>query len=64
MRALEALDEQPQIFHSNEGHAGFLGLERIRQLVTDHGLSFAEAIEATRAGHTFHHPHTRARRDR
>ena len=53
VRALEALDEQPQIFHSNEGHAGFLGLERIRQLVTNHGLSFAEAVEATRAGTLF-----------
>ena len=53
VRALEALDEQPQIFHSNEGHAGFLGLERIRQLVTTHGLSFSEAVEAARAGTIF-----------
>ncbi|MGA3218794.1 MAG: alpha-glucan family phosphorylase [Acidimicrobiales bacterium] len=53
VRALEALDEQPQIFHSNEGHAGFLGLERMRQLITQKGLSFAEAVEATRAGTIF-----------
>jgi starch phosphorylase len=53
VRALEALDEQPQIFHSNEGHAGFLGLERIRQLVTQKGLSFTEAVEAARAGTIF-----------
>jgi starch phosphorylase len=53
VRALEALDEQPQIFHSNEGHAGFLGLERIRQLVTERGLSFSEAVESARAGTIF-----------
>ncbi len=42
----------PEVFHSNEGHAGFLGLERIRELV-DAGLSFAEAVEAVRAGTVF-----------
>ena len=41
------------MFHTNEGHAGFLGLERIRQLVVDQGLSYAEAIEAVRAGCIF-----------
>jgi starch phosphorylase len=53
VRALDALDQQAQVFHSNEGHAGFLGLERIRQLITVHGLSFAEAVEAARAGTLF-----------
>ncbi|HYA45353.1 MAG TPA: alpha-glucan family phosphorylase, partial [Acidimicrobiales bacterium] len=53
VRTLDALQEAPQIFHSNEGHAGFLGLERIRQLVTKEGLSFDEAVEATRAGMIF-----------
>ncbi len=33
VRALEALGVDAQVFHTNEGHAGFLGLERIRQLV-------------------------------
>ncbi|HLH99938.1 MAG TPA: alpha-glucan family phosphorylase, partial [Acidimicrobiales bacterium] len=42
-----------QVFHTNEGHAGFLGLERIRQLVTGQGLSWSEAVEATRAGTIF-----------
>ncbi len=52
VRALRALDIHPQVFHTNEGHAGFLGLERIREWV-DRGLSFAEAIEAVRAGSVF-----------
>ena len=31
VRALEALGIPVQVFHTNEGHAGFLGLERIRR---------------------------------
>ena len=52
VRALQALGLDVQVFHTNEGHAGFLGLERIRQLVHE-GLTFAEALEATRAGNIF-----------
>ena len=52
VRALRALDIHPQVFHTNEGHAGFLGLERIREWV-EQGLSFGEAIEAVRAGSLF-----------
>jgi starch phosphorylase len=43
----------PEVFHTNEGHAGFLGLERIRELVSEEGLTFDEALEATRAGTVF-----------
>ncbi len=43
----------PEVFHTNEGHAGFLGVERIRELVEERGLSFDEALEATRAGTVF-----------
>ncbi len=53
IRALELAGETPTLFHSNEGHAGFLALERIRQLVSQHGLTFAEAIEAARAATVF-----------
>ena len=42
----------PEVFHTNEGHAGFLGLERIREYVRQ-GLSFDEAIEMCRAGTVF-----------
>ena len=52
VRALRALGLAPQVFHTNEGHAGFLALERIRELVGA-GLSFDEAVEATRAGGVF-----------
>ena len=53
VQALHAVGVRAQVFHTNEGHAGFLGLERIRQLVTDQGLSYPEAIEAVRAGCIF-----------
>ncbi len=53
VRALEALDRLPQVFHINEGHAGFLALERIRRLMLDHGLTFSEAKTAVRPGAVF-----------
>ena len=43
----------PQVFHTNEGHAGFLGVERIRELVEAPGLTFDEALQAVRAGTVF-----------
>jgi starch phosphorylase len=43
----------PDVYHTNEGHAGFLGLERIRELVNDQGMSFDAALEAVRAGTVF-----------
>jgi len=43
----------PQVFHTNEGHAGFLGVERIRELVEDVELDFDEAVQAVRAGTVF-----------
>jgi starch phosphorylase len=48
---LEGRDE-PEVFHSNEGHAGFLGLERAADLIGE-GLTFAEAVRVVRAGTVF-----------
>jgi starch phosphorylase len=42
----------PEVFHTNEGHAGFLGLERIREYA-EQGLSFDEALQVGRAGTVF-----------
>ncbi len=52
VRVLDLVGETPQVFHSNEGHAGFLGLERIRRCIAD-GCSFEEAVESVRAGTVF-----------
>ena len=43
----------PEVFHTNEGHAGFLGVERIRELTSEAGLDFATALEVSRAGTVF-----------
>jgi starch phosphorylase len=43
----------PAVFHTNEGHAGFLGVERIRELVEGYGLDFDPALQAVRAGTVF-----------
>ena len=58
VRALRAFCEitghpAPEVFHTNEGHAGFLGIERIREFAASDGLDFDAALEATRAGTVF-----------
>ncbi|WP_219106106.1 alpha-glucan family phosphorylase [Austwickia sp. TVS 96-490-7B] len=55
LRAWSALTgaPDPDVYHCNEGHAGFLGVERIHELVTQHNLTFDEAVEATRAATVF-----------
>ncbi|MDR3355906.1 MAG: alpha-glucan family phosphorylase [Spirochaetaceae bacterium] len=45
-RALRAMGINPAATHMNEGHAAFLSLERIRELITEKGFSFSEAKEA------------------
>lgn len=57
VRAVRAFTElsgtpAPDVFHMNEGHAGFLGLERIATFIGE-GLSFAEALQLVRAGTVF-----------
>ncbi|MQA63994.1 MAG: alpha-glucan family phosphorylase [Actinophytocola sp.] len=44
---------RPEVFHTNEGHAGFLGLERAREFIADAELSFDEALSSVRAGTVF-----------
>jgi len=43
----------PDVYHTNEGHAGFLGVERISELVSSEGLAFDEAVRAARAATVF-----------
>ncbi|HLU47534.1 MAG TPA: alpha-glucan family phosphorylase, partial [Planctomycetota bacterium] len=53
IRALDAVGFSPTVCHMNEGHSAFLGVERIRALVTGAGLSFDEAREAIHVGNVF-----------
>lgn len=53
LRALEMLGYKPTAFHMNEGHSAFLGIERIRLFIERQGLTFSEALEATRVNNVF-----------
>jgi glycogen phosphorylase len=55
IRAFTAVEGMPapEVFHMNEGHAGFLGAERIRELVTDSGLDFDTALTVVRSSTVF-----------
>ena len=54
IRAFTAIEglPAPEVFHMNEGHAGFLGAERIRELV-DAGLDFDTALTVVRSSTVF-----------
>jgi starch phosphorylase len=47
VRALRALGSTPAVYHLNEGHAGFVVLQRIREFV-DQGASFESALDEVR----------------
>ncbi|MBM4178230.1 MAG: glycosyltransferase family 1 protein [Ignavibacteria bacterium] len=53
MRALDALGITPSVTHINEGHAAFSMLERSRQLMASHHLTFAEAFKAMQSSSVF-----------
>lgn len=55
IRAFTAIEghPMPDVFHMNEGHAGFLGLERIRELMAGDGLDFDTALAVVRASTLF-----------
>ncbi len=53
LRALAALGIEPTTYHMNEGHSAFLAIERIRLLMKNNGLSFQEALEASRRNNVF-----------
>jgi len=57
VRALQALDIQPTVWHMNEGHVAFLGLERARERIRQgEGLSDALAAVARSSVFTTHTP--------
>ncbi|CAN5805065.1 glycosyltransferase family 1 protein [soil metagenome] len=58
VRAIRAFTEieglpAPEVFHMNEGHAGFLGPERIREYMSDSGLDFDTALTVVRSSTVF-----------
>lgn len=53
IRALRALGIEPDVYHCNEGHAAFCGLERMREYIQDKNLSFGESLEVVRSSSLF-----------
>lgn len=53
VRTLNAIGIEPNIYHLNEGHAAFIGLERLRGLILDEKLSFSDAIEVVKSSSLF-----------
>ena len=53
IRALRKLGIHTQVYHCNEGHAAFIGLERLREYIENDNLDFSEALEVVRASSLF-----------
>lgn len=49
IRALDQLGYKPDLYHSNEGHSAFIGLERVSRLMRNEQLAFTEALEIVRS---------------
>ncbi|MFA6757733.1 MAG: alpha-glucan family phosphorylase [Bacteroidales bacterium] len=58
VRALRSLNKRADVYHLNEGHAAFIGLERLSEYTSDKNLSYAQAVEVVRASslYTTHTP--------
>ncbi|MCK8825575.1 alpha-glucan family phosphorylase [Fuchsiella alkaliacetigena] len=52
-RVLHKLNYRPVVWHMNEGHSVYLGLEKIRHFVKREGYSFEEAMERVAANTVF-----------
>ena len=53
VRLLREIGIPASVFHMNEGHAAFLGLERVRELMQGARLSFEAALEAVASSSIF-----------
>ncbi|MDR0969358.1 MAG: alpha-glucan family phosphorylase [Lentimicrobiaceae bacterium] len=53
IRLIERLKEKPTIYHCNEGHAAFIGLERLRMYISENNFDFEMAKELVRASTLF-----------
>jgi glycogen phosphorylase len=52
-RTLQALGYAPTVYHMNEGHSGFLILERLQVLMQQEKLTFAEAKQVAMSSQIF-----------
>ncbi|HJX97387.1 MAG TPA: alpha-glucan family phosphorylase [Chthoniobacterales bacterium] len=53
VKALKAMEIDPEVFHMNEGHSAFLALERIRRKVAEKKLDFYSALQIVASANVF-----------
>lgn len=53
IRALDALNIKPDLYHCNEGHAALINVERLAHFTTRENFSFEEALEIVRSTSLF-----------
>ncbi len=53
VKTLHALGIHPTVYHMNEGHAAFMSLQRIKDLIQQEKLTFEHALEAVKAASVF-----------
>lgn len=52
-RLLKLLGIKANVYHCNEGHAAFVGIERIRDLIISENITYDEALDIVRASTLF-----------
>lgn len=53
IRLLNELGIVPDLYHCNEGHAAFIGMERLHHLIKNKRFTFEQAVEVVRATQLF-----------
>lgn len=53
IRFLKSLGIEPEIYHLNEGHAAFLSLERLKDLIQENNIPYNQAVEIVRSSSLF-----------
>ncbi len=53
IRMIKELQLNPTIYHCNEGHAAFIGLERLKNIMQTYNIPFNQAVEIIRSSSLF-----------
>jgi phosphorylase/glycogen(starch) synthase len=53
IRALRSIGIDTDLYHCNEGHAAFTGLERLREFIQEKNMTYPEAMEVVRGSSLF-----------
>ncbi|MCC6695868.1 MAG: alpha-glucan family phosphorylase [Candidatus Hydrogenedentes bacterium] len=53
VKALHSMGVFPTVYHMNEGHAAFMTLQRIKEIIQQDGLTFEQAVDSVKAASVF-----------